>query len=40
MHKGSNGSWTNALLAQIEGLVMFDEKRIIARKYIDYIQIL
>ncbi len=35
-----DGSWMNALLIQMGNLVQLDEKRIIARKNIDYIQIL
>jgi hypothetical protein len=34
-----DGSWMNALLIQMEDLVLLDEKRIIARENIDYIQI-
>jgi hypothetical protein len=34
------GSWMNALLVQMEDLVMFDEKRIIEVENIDYIQII
>ncbi len=35
-----DGSWMNALLVQMEVLVLLDGKRIIARENIDYIQIL
>ncbi len=35
-----DGSWMNALLVKMEDLVILDEKRIIARENINYIQIL
>jgi hypothetical protein len=35
-----DGNWMNALLVQTEDLILFDEKKIIVGKNIDYIQIL
>jgi hypothetical protein len=35
-----DGSWMNALLDRMEDLVLFYDKNIIARKNINYIQIL
>jgi hypothetical protein len=35
-----DGSWMNALLVRMENLIMLDEKKIITRENIDYIQII
>jgi hypothetical protein len=35
-----DGNWMNALLIQMEYLVLLDEKRIITRENIDYVHIL